>query len=138
MFRNNIDKIEDGTAEEIIGKLEECKAIANGRTEAGTNKLVQFIYYSGHGVVKNGRTYLVTNEPGEDGLIDIDKHIKSIGIKGNVCVIAVLDCCRDFEVKGKGIAQLYQMLKPEKIAFKSRHIVYAVDRGGMAFGTLGD
>jgi len=91
----------------------------------GKEKILFFVYYSGHGTVFNGSTHGHTL----DGTpFDIETLIKRLAMRPNIVVVSILDCCR---VERKG--------GPPKIEVDARikgqlALIHATQYGRMAPG----
>ena len=57
------------------------------------DKIFLYVYYAGHGRMKNGRTEIVFNNKKEQ-YFDLEAQLTKIACK-NTYIMAVFDCCRD-------------------------------------------
>ena len=64
-----------------------------------------FIYYAGHGIMRNNQTYAVlgTEKSGEKALYPIEAQLRAISKCNGGYILGVLACCRErFDTRGAG------------------------------------
>ena len=64
-----------------------------------------FIYYAGHGVMRNNETHAVlgTEKNTKKAIFNLEHYLRSISKEKGGCIIAVLACCRErFDARGVG------------------------------------
>ena len=76
-----------------------------------------FIYYAGHGVMRNNQTYAVlgTEKDRIKALFPLEAQLRSLSKARGAAIVGVLACCRErFDTRGSGEAAPYEELQGDE------------------------